>query len=107
VVLNNNLVTISLHRHLQKCDRNLISLFDTMLLKTPWSLIISWKKRFALYEASSHLCQARKCVILENQLTTTIMASFPLQSHGRAIMKTMLVSSQGLEGTGRGVLRPR
>jgi len=49
------------------------------------------------------LVASDKVSILENWSTTTMIASFLLEIHERATMKSMLISSQGFEGTARGV----
>jgi len=46
------------------------------------------------------LMASNKVTILENQSTNTVVASFPQDVLGRAIMKSMLISSQGLVETG-------
>ena len=50
--------------------------------------------------------QGRKCAILENQSTTTIIESCPLTILGRPKMKNLLTSYHKVCGIGRGVYKP-
>ena len=96
----------SLHKLLRKWDRNLESLSDTILLGTPCNLITSRRYNSAMWVASSVLWQGMKCAIFENLSTTTIIASLPLWVLGSATMKSILTSSHGWAGTGKGVYNP-
>ena len=47
-----------------------------------------------------------KCAILEKRSTTTKMLSLPLLVLGNPKTKSIEISAQGIEGTGRGIYKP-
>jgi hypothetical protein len=64
------------------------------------------ENRIAICEASSLLWQAIKCDILENLSTTTNIESWPLLVQGNPNTKSILISSHGVVGVGKGVYKP-
>ena len=102
-----SLVPSLAHKVFQKWLRNLASLSDTMILGKPWSLTTYLKKSFEMWETSSTLWQGIKCVILLNLSTTTKIKSTPLWVLGSPRTNSILMSTQGADGMGKGVYSPR
>jgi hypothetical protein len=74
-----------------------------MVLGRPYNLTISSKTRLATLEALEVLEHRMKWAILENLSTTTKIESCFLRVQGRPRTKSMLISSQGQFGIGKGV----
>lgn len=104
-VLNNNLVSKSLHNVPRKELRNLLSLLETMDFGMRCSFTISKKYNLATYLASSTMLPAIKCAILENS-TTTMITSLSFFVLGTARMKYMLTCCQSLSATGKDLYSP-
>src|SRR5664279_3565769 len=85
---------------------NFTSRSETFFLGTPCKRTMSLKNRLAICDASSLLWQAIKCAILEKRSTTTKIESCPLLVLGNPNTKSMLISSHGDVGVGRGVYKP-
>jgi hypothetical protein len=64
------------------------------------------KNKLAICDTSSLLWQAIKCDILENLSTTTNIESWPLFVLGNPSTKSILISSDGVVGAGKGVYKP-
>jgi hypothetical protein len=77
-----------------------LSLYKTILLGNPWSLIISLKNKFATHVASLVFWHGIKCAIFENLSMTTNMESIPLYVLENPNSKSTVISSQGLSGIG-------
>ena len=103
MVEKKSLVPSLAHKVFQKRLRNLASLSDTMILGKPWSLIISPKKSFEMWETSSTLCHGIKCAIFLNLSTTTKIESTRLWVQGSPRTKSILMSTEGANGMSKGV----
>ena len=106
MVLNLSYIENFLHSVRQNWLRNLTSLSKVMDLGTPCSLIISQKKRLAMFIVSQVFLQARKCAILLYMSTTTKIESKPLCVFGSPNTNSIVRSSHMVLGMGSGMYSP-
>lgn len=90
----------------QKWLRNLISRYDVIFQGIPCKRIIFWKYKFAILVSSKFLAWATKWAILENRSTTTIIKFFCLCVSESLKTKSILTSTQGVDGIGTEVYNP-
>ena len=73
---------------------------------SPWRRYTSRKNNCATLIVSVVFLQGMKCTILEKRLTTTKIESLPHWVRANSKTKSMLMSTQGWVGTGRGMYNP-
>jgi len=72
----------------------------------PCKRTISLKNKSAIWDASSVLWHAMKCIILKNLSTKTKIESLPFFDLGKPKIKSIEKSNQGSVGTGNVVYSP-
>ena len=99
---NFNLIPSAVIKAVQKLERNLVSLSDTMVVGTPCNLIICLINKCAEVTAVVVVVIGIKCAILENRSTTVKIPVFLLFVSGRDSIKSIDISCQGFVASGSG-----
>jgi hypothetical protein len=92
-------------KNFKKCPKNLVSLYETILLGILRSLTNYLKNKLSMWVESLVLKKWIKWTIFENLSTTTKIELFPFCVFGKPSTKSMLIESQGMLGIGSGVYK--